>query len=155
GTMQIRSNLAGEEHGSASATVLLAAYKAAEFKVTVDPDKASYVRGDKASFTTRGDYLFGAPMSGGKVRYTVSRGTGSFTPPGAEALVTTDDEYAWGLLDATPRAGVFQNGDGALDTKGTFAAASLLAMPNQRGAEVVSIESEIEDVSRQTIAGRA
>jgi uncharacterized protein YfaS (alpha-2-macroglobulin family) len=158
GTMQIRAELAGKasgRSGTCGATVLLAAYKPAEFKVTVDPDKASYVRGDKASFVSRGDYLFGAPMGGGKVRYTVSRGVGWFTPPGAEGLVTSDEEFAYALTDASPRAGVFQSGDGALDAKGSFASASLLAMPNQRGVEVVSVEAEVEDVSRQTIAGRA
>jgi uncharacterized protein YfaS (alpha-2-macroglobulin family) len=137
------------------ATFTLAAYRASEFKVTVEADKPSYVRGDKASFSTRGDYLFGAPMKDGRVRYTASRGWGYFEPPGSEGLVTNDESYRQDLVDTDLRAGEIQSGEGVLDAKGALAVPLALSMPNQRGTEVVTFESEVEDVSRQTIASRA
>jgi hypothetical protein len=140
---------------TASATVELAAYKPVEFKVGVELDKPSYVRGDKASAVARGDYLFGAPMGGAKVRCTVTRGAGSFTPPGAEGFVIDDETFGSGYRDTTPRAGQLQSGEGALDAKGSYAASTALALPGQRGPEIVSVEAEVEDVSRQTVAGRA
>jgi uncharacterized protein YfaS (alpha-2-macroglobulin family) len=141
--------------GSTVALFELAAYKAAEFKVSVDPDEPSYVHGDKATFAVRGDYLFGAPMSGGKVRYTVTRGPAWFSPPGAESLVTDDSTYWSDLGDVNRRAGHVSDGKGALDAKGGFSASLPLTLPEQRGAEVVTLEAEIEDVSRQTVAARA
>ena len=73
GQLEIRAELGGvatsARTGVASQSVLLAAYKAAEFKVAVEPERPAYVRGEKAAFTVHGDYLFGAPMSSGKVRY--------------------------------------------------------------------------------------
>ncbi len=141
---------------SATASVLLAAYKAAEFKVAVETEKPSYVRGDKLSFTTRGDYLYGAPMSGGTVRFTANRGPGYFVPPGvdAEATVLDDDTFARDLDDANLRGGQMQSGEGALDAKGSMASAVPLPMPGQHGTELLTLESEVEDISRQSIAGR-
>ncbi len=141
--------------GSTTAVFELAAYKAAEFKVSVDPDKPSYVRGDKATFAIRGDYLFGAPMSGGKVRYTTTRGPAWFSPPGAESLVTDDSVYWSDLANVNRRAGHVSDGTGALDAKGGLSTSLPLTLPEQRGAEVVTLEAEIEDVSRQTVAARA
>ena len=54
-----------------------------------------------------------------------------------------------------PRAGRFQSGDGALDAHGVFAARVPLALAGQHGTEVVTLEAEVEDVSRQTAAARA
>jgi uncharacterized protein YfaS (alpha-2-macroglobulin family) len=155
GTIEIRAEIEDNgRRGTATTTAQLATYRPAEFKVAVETDKPSYVRGEKAAFTVRGDYLFGAPMTGGKVRFTVTRGPGYFAPPSTDGLVLDDDAYAWGLADASPRAGEIQSSEGSLSERGTFGGAALLAMPHQHGPEVVSIEGEVEDVSRQTIAGR-
>lgn len=140
---------------AAYTSVSVAAYRPAEFKTSVEPDKTSYIRGDKASFTARGDYLFGAPMTGGKVRYTVTRSRASFSPPNTEKLVTDDDSYSWALPDSSPRGGALQRGDGVLDGKGTYAAAVALSLPKQTGPENVMMEAEIEDLSRQTVASQS
>ena len=140
---------------AAATSVEVAAYRPAEFKVTVEPDKTSYVRGDKATFSARGDYLFGAPMSGGHARYTVTRSQTSFAPEGTDGFVVDDEVYRWALSDASPRGGKIQGGNGALDGQGKIGASVLLALPNQVGAENVTIEAEIEDLSRQTIASQS
>lgn len=140
--------------GVAHASVDVAAYRPAEFKVAVEPSKPAYVRGDKADFAVRGDYLFGAPMTQDPVRYTVTRGPGYFVPPAHEGFVVSDDEFASGSPEQSLRGGGLQGGRGALDGKGTFPGAVALSLPGQRGPETVSIEAEVEDVSRQTIAGR-
>ncbi len=143
--------------GSASTNVQIAAYRPAEFKVAVEPDKPAYVRGDKAAYVVRGDYLFGAPMGDGKVRATVTRGPGSFMPPGLdrEALVLDDDAFFADSYDGNERAAEIDTKTGALGAKGEWASEVQLALPHQRGTEVVTIEGEVEDVSRQVIAGRS
>lgn len=143
------------EPPAASAAVEVAAYRPAEFKVSVDPSQPSFIRGDKAAFTVRGDYLFGAPMSGGKVRYTVTRSQTSFAPPKTDGFVVDDSAYRWALTDWSPRGGKLQGGDGALSDKGTYEAAVGLTLPKQEAPENVSFEAEIEDLSRQTIASHA
>ena len=140
---------------TATAGLLLAAYKPAEFKVAVDPDKPAYVRGDQASFSVEGDYLFGAPMSGGGVHFTVTRAPGHFTPPGAEKLVVDDSIFEWDQPSASLRAGEILSGRGSLSGKGTLSRKTALTMPGQGGTELVTFEAEVEDTTRQSLAGRA
>ena len=72
GQLDIRAELGGAHTsargGTAAQSVLLAAYKPAEFKVGVEPERPTYVRGEKAAFAVHGDYLFGAPMAGATTR---------------------------------------------------------------------------------------
>ncbi len=140
---------------NAATSVEIAAYRPAEFKVSVEPSQPTFIRGDKGSFVARGDYLFGAPMSGGKVRWNVTRSRASFAPPKTEGFEVGDDAYQWALSDASHRGGRIQGGDGALNEKGSFEAPVALALPKQDGPENVTFEAEIEDLSRQTIASQA
>lgn len=143
------------EPNAASVGVEIAAYRPAEFKVSVEPSQPAFVRGDKATFAVRGDYLFGAPMSGGKVRYTATRSRTPFSPPRTEGFEVDDSAYRWALADSSPRGGRLAGGDGALSDKGAYEAPLALALPNQEGAESVTFEAEVEDLSRQTIASHA
>jgi uncharacterized protein YfaS (alpha-2-macroglobulin family) len=159
GTGEVVASLDGDEGdhstGTASASMMLAEYKAAEFKVRVDPSAPSFVRGDVAEFETHGDYLFGAPMSGGKVRFTTTRGRAPFTPPGADGLVLDDDAYAIDLRATSMHGAEIQSAEGTLGANGAFGAKVPLAMPAQRGTEQITFEAEVTDVSRQSLAGRA
>lgn len=130
-------------------------YRPAEFKVTVEPERSAYVRGDALKVATRGDFLFGAPMIGSKVRMVVTRGVAPFSVPNHEDFTTGDDAYGADLSDAAPRAGVVQSSRGELGAKGDFAQVVPLAMAGQRGPEIVEIESEVEDLSRQTVTSSA
>jgi alpha-2-macroglobulin len=143
------------EPAAAATSVEVAAYRPAEFKVAVDPGQPTFIRGDTAPFTVRGDYLFGAPMTSGKVRYTTTRFRTSFSPPKTEGFEVDDDAFRLGLTDTSPRGGAVQNGDGTLSDKGTFEARVALMLPKQEGAENVSFDAEVEDLSRQTIASQA
>jgi hypothetical protein len=150
-----KTNVLGDEtQGSAFSSVQVAAYKPAEFKTTVDTDKTSYVHGEKAGFTMRGDYLFGAPMGGAHVRYTVTRAVTSFQPKDTEGFSTDDDVYSWGMPERTQRGAAAQSGQGDLDAKGTLSADTSLTGNATTSPELLSVEAEVEDVSRQTIAGR-
>jgi len=58
-TIGTRDDEAGDIHGSFE----IAEYRPAEFKVGVESERPSYVRGDMAHWSGQGDYLFGAPMA--------------------------------------------------------------------------------------------
>ena len=122
GGTTIHATMDGEQGSGVTAEVQLAAYKASEFKVGVDAGAPSWVRGADATFDVHGDYLFGAPMAGAHVRWNVTRARGWFSPPGHEDFVVDDDAYERDLPDRGARALRFQNGEGALDSHGAFAA---------------------------------
>src|SRR4029078_4080774 len=127
------------DHGVATAAAELAAYKPTEFKVAVEPDRPAYVRGDKATFVTRGDYLFGAPMKGGKARVSVRRGQGYFALPlgekDPEAFIWNDQAYWADKPEAESRASVVTSTEGALNAKGELTTSASLTMPEKSGRE--------------------
>lgn len=56
--------------------------KAAEFKLTLQPDKTDYVSGDEARFTLAANYQFGSPLSQAPVAWTLRREMAWFEPEG-------------------------------------------------------------------------
>jgi hypothetical protein len=155
GTYAIRANVGegGEQWADVSGDFEVAEYRPAEFKVSVESDRPSYVRGDKAKWIARGDYLYGAPMGNAEARLSVTRGYISFEPPNTEGFTTSDAAFHADLTDTTPRESEIQSSMTKLDGKGTAAIDAVLALPGQRGPEGVTAEAEVTDVSRQSIAG--
>ena len=135
--------------------VLLAAYKASEFKVEVESDKTEYVRGERAKFDVSAEYLFGAPMSNAPVTSRVSRATAYFQPPHSQAFVTSDEA---GLVDhpeTTAGAGELHVDEGLrLDDDGRLSTTVAMDLPRMRTPESVLYEAEAQDLTNQTIARR-
>ncbi|UQA63951.1 hypothetical protein E8A73_039710 [Polyangium aurulentum] len=155
GTYAIRANVGegGERWADVSGDFEVAEYRPAETKVSVESDKPSYVRGDKAKWIARGDYLYGAPMVNADARLSVTRGPVWFDPPNTEDFTTNDDVFYADLSDKNPREGEIQSSSTKLDAKGTAPIEAVLALPGQRGPEGVTAEAEVTDVSRQAVAG--
>ena len=152
-TMHAKVEGSPREYPDANEDFEVAEYRAAEFKVGVQSDRGAYVRGDKASWTARGDYLFGAPMSGADAWLRVTRAPSSFTPPGLDAFVTDDEAYRAGRPDETERQYEVQNDHLKLDARGAATLGAALTLPGQHGPELVTCEANVTDLSRQTLAG--
>jgi alpha-2-macroglobulin len=143
----------GREYSDFGGHFEVAEYRPAEFKVSVDSAKEAYVRGDKATFTGRGDYLFGAPMARSTARHTITRSPTGFAPPLPDGFTTREEPYTADLPDTSPRSYEIARGEGTLDDKGRLPVTAALPMPGQRGPELVTCEVEVTDLSRQAIAG--
>ncbi|HEY6559706.1 MAG TPA: MG2 domain-containing protein [Polyangiaceae bacterium] len=142
----------GLPSGEVSGWFEVAEYRAAEFKVTTESDKPSYVRGGSASFSARGDYLFGAPMPGAAARFSVSRSRAQFSPPGAEGYSTNPDAYLADLDQESFAAGQLAAGEVKLDAQGEYTVKQALVLPGQRTPEYVTFDAEVTDVNRQAFA---
>jgi alpha-2-macroglobulin len=157
GTYALLATVQGSPRGSpdVSADFEVAEYRPAEFKVGVESDKPSYIRGDKATWTASGDYLFGAPMANASVRLAVSRSETWFMPPGlADAgFLTNDSTFMAGRSDGSPREYQIQTANSKLDLKGTASLTASLALPGQTGPELVNCEADVTDLSRQLLSG--
>lgn len=136
-------------------SILLAEYKASEFKVAVDPAKSEYVRGDEASFDVRAEYLFGAPMGNVPMHTTASRSVASFVPPGADAFAVTDEAGVVDRVETNPRAEELSENDDTLDDGGAGRRTLPLDLPRMAGPEQVTLEAEVRDLTNQTVARRA
>ena len=128
-------------------------YRPAEFKVGVESDRPSYIRGDSARWTGHADYLFGAPMAKAGARYTVSRSPSSFELPNSAGFSTSAAAFHADLEEQGLNASQLVSHNGKLDEHGALPFALKLDLPAQRGPELLSAEVEVSDVSRQTIAG--
>ncbi|NUQ76749.1 MAG: hypothetical protein HUU21_24705 [Polyangiaceae bacterium] len=155
GTYSIEASVEGSPRGWADVTenFEVAEYRPAAFKVSVESDKPSYVRGDALHCTARGDYLFGAPMPNAEARLSVRRAGSPFSPPGLSEYVTGADTYFADLTEEQPREGEIQSAQTKLDAQGTARIQAGLALPGQRGAELVTCEADVMDLARQSIAG--
>jgi len=128
-------------------------YRPAEFKVGVESESPSYIRGDTARWAGHGDYLFGAPMTKAGARYTVSRAPSSFEVPNSAGFSTSAAAFHADLEDQGLNTSQLKAESGKLDEHGALAFSQKLDLPAQRGAELISAELEVSDVSRQSIAG--
>jgi alpha-2-macroglobulin len=142
------------ETGVFSHVIRVLAYKANEFKVDAEPDKPEYVRGEAAVFTTRGDYLYGAPMGGASVKTTVSRQEISFTPPGLEGFTTSDDLFTGDYAEESKAAEEVDSQDGTLDEGGRFSRKVDLAFADQHKPERIVFEATVQDLSRREVSAR-
>jgi len=130
-------------------------FKPNQFKVAAEPDKPWYVRGDTATFTTQGDYLYGAPMQGASVTTTVSRQEVPFTPPGTDDFTLTDDIFTGDYPDETMAAEQVDSQDGELDARGSFVRKVDLSFDDQRRPERLVFEADVQDLSRNNVSGRS
>jgi len=128
-------------------------YRPAEFKVGVESERPSYVRGDTARWSGHGDYLFGAPMAKAGARYTVSRAPSYFEVPNSEGFSTSAASFHSDLEDQGLNTSQLVAQNGNLDEHGALTFSQKLELPAQRGPELLSAELEVSDVSRQSIAG--
>ncbi|MFI5301296.1 MAG: alpha-2-macroglobulin, partial [Polyangiales bacterium] len=103
-------------------------------------------RGDVATFKATGTYLYGAPMLGATLRTTVTRAPVAFTPAGSDGFAFGDESapYAPSGSLAAPV--------GDLDEQGALSSAIPLDLPRQMGPERVTVEAEVEDETKQTVA---
>lgn len=131
----------------------VAEYRPAEFEVKVESDRPEYVRGDTASWTIRGDYLFGAPMAKAPVRYTVTRQSTWFVPPGADDFITTSHAFFDDHPEESMGSATLVSQREKLDASGVAKTSALLKLEGQRGPELVVADAEVTDVSRQSLAG--
>lgn len=137
------------------ASFFVAEYRPNESRVTVKSDKPSYIRGEKARFAVRGEYLFGAPVSGGQTRVHVSRRPASFRPAGLDDALAVDDIAYSSDLGPSYRRASLVTSRGRLDARGDAEVIAPLDMPDQRRPESIQCDVEVEDASRQAVADQS
>jgi uncharacterized protein YfaS (alpha-2-macroglobulin family) len=133
----------------------VAEYRPAEFKVSAETSAPSYVRGAKATVALGADYLFGAPMPGADVTYSVTHGHTWFTVPDTDGFSTDSSAYRSDIPEAASDYGQLANATAKLDARGQLSFDTKLDLPDQRSTQVLRVDAEVTDVSRQAIATTA
>ncbi len=152
GTYVIELRDGEREWGSESFQV--AEFRPTELEVSAEFDRRDYVRGDLVRCEGKGKYLFGAPMAGASTRMTLTRARAWFSPPGFPDHVFDDDLWLSAHRETAPSTTTLGAREDKLDARGV-AMVSAKADAPQSGAETVTCEAEITDLSRQTLTGSA
>lgn len=126
-------------------------YRPVQLKVSASADRPSYVRGDSAALEVKSDYLFGAAAAGLSTSFSVSRQPTWFQVPGADDY-STDARWFYDELSETSPPGELRRETRDLDAQGRISWTEKLSLPAQRGTELLRIDAEVTDISRQSVA---
>jgi alpha-2-macroglobulin len=137
--------------GQLTAYLEVAEYRPAEFEVAVEPREKEISAGATARFTVRGDYLYGAPMAGASLDYSLGRERGWVSIPEHEAFSLEPSEFYQDYGSASLSGGSLANGQGKLAADGSFVVEQLLTQPGQHFPEVISLSAGVSDATRQVI----
>jgi len=130
------------------------AYRPATFSVKVSPEKNYVVNGEEIRATIEGRYLFGAPMVGDKVNWSIQRMPINYiTFEGFEG-------YAFGKTvryderNEDETGFIVASGSGSIDNLGQFKLSQKLNVKSAMPA-TLTIEATVTSPSRQAISERA
>ena len=124
-------------------------FRAANFEVSVQTDKKSYIFGESCKIVIEGNYLFGAPMSGEKASWRVRLNPFHFSPPGYKEYF-----FGPGWWQEEDKSQLIESGEGRLDSSGKIYLKKSLKEIGFKGSANLFLEAEVTDPSRQSIASR-
>jgi len=143
GNYSVRTSVQGEEF---SGEFEVQEYVKPEYRVSVSPDKNVKVQGDKARFVVKGEYLFGGPVSGGKVNYSVIQRTYyRFVYQSSYGFYQNYD------YESDYQGQIIQRGEGRLNDKGEL----VVEVPLKKAEEDyrLTLEAGVTDEAGREISG--
>jgi len=152
GTYGITAHLPGNKQLYGSFEVQ--EYKKPEYEVAVSTDKARYLQGETIQGTISARYYFGAPVSGGKVKYSIFRSGYQFP---YWRILWGDDEFEGEGGEGNPNEDYFgqeiSQGTGQLDADGVLH----VSLPTEINADKrdyrYRLEAHVTDASNREIMG--
>jgi alpha-2-macroglobulin len=129
-------------------------YRAPQFKVDVTTASTDVASGDEVTAQVLARYLFGGAMAGADVRWTVTRNSLSFEPPGNDGFSFGQEVAAWDEEAPQAVADVFAAGEGKSDGMGVLSIQAGKAETPGNRTYLYTVEAEVTDVSRQRQANR-
>jgi uncharacterized protein YfaS (alpha-2-macroglobulin family) len=172
----------GTSIGSSNGSFRVEEYRAPEFEVKVETEDKPLFFGDTLSARVGADYLFGAPMSGAELRWTLRRQETSFRPPRNDGFSFGEAlpfwfrwRYGYGrrggrhggyYVQSGPSGGIIARGTTTLGEDGRLTVKQKLERDTNLGKggganrhprigpASFTLEAEVVDQNRQSIANR-
>jgi hypothetical protein len=121
-------------------------YVKPEYRVSVTPSSKVAVQGDKVKYLIKGEYLFGGPVSGGKVAYSLLQRSyyrwSYRSSYGFYQVYDYDSDYEANILD---------RGEGVLNEKGEMEIE--VALPKADGDYRLTLDAGVTDEARREERG--
>jgi uncharacterized protein YfaS (alpha-2-macroglobulin family) len=125
-------------------------FKPASFEVKVTPGAESFLAGDYFRAVVDGWYLFGAPMPGAAVDWSLRLEPGYYSPPGWEGF----QFHSFRETRYERRGRLQVSSTAVLDSRGKLAVSSELDPGNLTGPMTAAFEASVTSPDRQKIFGR-
>lgn len=138
----------------------VAAYRKPDYKLTVTPDKDSYVNGETAHAAVNGQFFFGAPLADAPVDWTVKSQDYYFflpadskSPYASQWFSFSDEGYLcyWGCQGETK---IVSQGKGKLDANGNFTVDLPLDIKDKKVSQFYTLEATAYDLNHQSVSNR-
>jgi alpha-2-macroglobulin len=133
---------------------LVAAYRRPDFRVDVTFKGENNLAGEPLNGVISARYLFGAPMAGRSVKWSVTRALSHYLPPAVHESFSSDTWDFVGWIDRYEPSKEVRADQGTLAKTGDLT----VSLTSDAGAGMqysYSLEGDVEDISRQHIANRA
>lgn len=130
-------------------------YRPPQFQVDVRMRQPEAIAGEALQGTVLARYLFGGAMADADVRWTVTRSTTEFMPPGNEGFRFGANTWWWDDEAPVPSTEVAGAGDGKVDAQGSLVIDLGKADAPAGKTWQYTLEAEVSDVNRQRLANRA
>lgn len=151
-SIAVQPNGADDIEGGGHGSFRVEAYRPNRFEVKVLEARRD---GDAVLATVSGRYLYGAPMSGTKVRWWATRVDDSFAPSGFADYAFGEASDAWWWEPEESSSATLGEGTGVLSDDGSLdVSAALGELDFSDGPLGVVVEAEVTDVDEQVVAGR-
>lgn len=131
------------------------AYRAPQFQVDVKMRASDVVAGDPLQATVLARYLFGGAMSDADVKWTATRSTMDYTPPGNEGFAFGSRTWWWDDGNPRPTTEVIGGGEAKVDATGSWIVDMGKAEAPASKTWSYTVEAEVSDVNRQRLANRS
>ncbi len=139
----------------------VAEYRKPDYKLTVTPDKDSYVNGETAQVKVNSQYFFGAPLANAPVDWTVkSEEYYFFLPsdsksPFASQWFSFSDEGYTCFFGCVGNSQIISQGKGTTDANGNFPVNLPLNIKDKKISQLYTIEATAYDLNHQSVSNRA
>jgi uncharacterized protein YfaS (alpha-2-macroglobulin family) len=156
GSYQVSAEvMVGGDHLRYGGTFRVEEYRAPQFRVDVLASQKELTTGEALHAEVLARYLFGGGMPGADVRWTATRESIAFEPPGNPGFAFGPNTWWWDDGPPVRSADVAGTGAGPTDSTGLFVidAGKLEATAGRTWR--YTVEAEVTDVNRQRIANRA
>ncbi len=140
------------ENQKISVGFLVAAYRKPEFRVNVDIEKKE----GKIEGKISSSYLFGSPLSEGKVKYIYEENSSYLLP---DSVRNNYKPYVWDFFpyyyerDLEKNLQIRKEGEATLDKNGEFKLSFNFAESGI--GKSITLEAEVEDITKQAISNRS
>lgn len=139
----------------------VAAYRKPDYKMSVTPEKDSYVNGETAKVKVNGQFFFGAPLADAPVEWTVKGedyyfflSADSKSPYASQWFSFSDEGYMcyWGCKGESK---IITQGKGKLDANGDFTVNLPLDIKSKKLSQFYTLEATAFDLNHQSVSSRA